>query len=64
MNQKNKTASENRQVNCYSKKSLLLSRRFSSFRDLLEVLLEEETMYSIEEAEKKIGWFLKKGVNE
>lgn len=54
-----KTKTEKTAVRKFTKKQLLASKRFSDKKDLINALLSENKMYSIEEADKRITEFLK-----
>ena len=45
----------------FSKQSLLLSRKLNSMRDVVNVVLEDGVMYTMQEVEDKINAFLKGG---
>ena len=53
-----KAAAEKKAV-VFTKENLLSSRRFQNTRDALAVCLTDGKKYTIEEAEKKLGAFLK-----
>ena len=52
-------AAAEKKAAAFTKENLLSSRRFQNNRDALAVCLADGKKYTIEEAEKKLGAFLK-----
>ena len=52
-----KNSTEN--IDKFSKKQLIKSKKFALRADLLKVILDEKELYSIEETEKAIEIFMK-----
>lgn len=46
----------------YSKEKIVLSKKYTSNRDLLQVLLEDNKSYTFKEVEQKINEFKKRKV--
>lgn len=46
----------------YTKASLLISKKYSKYKDLLKILLDEKIKYSFEEVNKIIDDYLKREV--
>lgn len=46
----------------YSKQQLVLSKKYSSNRDLLQAILEDEKKYTLKEVENKVEEFKKRRV--
>lgn len=46
----------------YSKKQLVNSKKYASNKDLLQVLLEDNKLYTLDEVDKKIEEFKKRKV--
>lgn len=53
---------ETNNIKQYTKASLITSKRYIRHRDLLKVLLDEETVYTFEEVDQIIDNFLNKEV--
>lgn len=58
-----KKATTKQKITKYSKKQILSSKKFSLIeKDVLKALIEDDKQYSIDEVEKMLKDFLKKGV--
>lgn len=53
----------NKQIKKFTKKELIKSEKFTDYVDVLQVILEHNKNYSVEETEKLINKFLKGRVN-
>lgn len=59
MNKKN----EENELEKFSKEQIITSKKYNKHKDLLKVILKENTMYSIKQVEDKIQDFMKRKVN-
>ena len=46
----------------YNKESLMNSRRYADSRDILEVVLEDQKMYTLDDTDKLISNFMRKEI--
>lgn len=47
----------------YPKKTILTYKEFSAYRDILAVILEDDKLYSIDEAQRMLDEFLNREVD-
>lgn len=59
MNKKN----EENELEKFSREQIITSKKYNKYKDLLKVILKENTMYSIKQVEDKIQDFMKRKVN-